>query len=128
DATGPGPAGRAGQDLALALPGTSGGAAEAGAPAAEYGRYLDQYRRRIQELLRYPAPARRRGLSGTVQLELTIGPAGAISQVTVVGSSSHSVLDDAAVETVRSLRPLPFPADLPPRILRVRLPVVFELR
>lgn len=122
---GHGPAGRGGRALASVVPGTAGGLAET---AAEYAGYLEQYRRRIQELLRYPAPARRRGLSGTVQLEVTIGPDGAVGQVAIVGSSSHAVLDEAAVETVRGLRPLPFPPELPRRVLRVRLPVVFELR
>jgi outer membrane biosynthesis protein TonB len=38
------------------------------------------------------------------------------------------VLDAAAVDAVRGLRPQPFPAALPSLTLRVRLPVVFELR
>ena len=48
--------------------------------------------------------------------------------VTVVSSSSHDVLDEAATGAVRRLRPLPFPAHLPPRPLVVRLPLVFDLR
>jgi protein TonB len=96
-------------------------------PAAEYGPYLGQIRRRIQELLRYPASARRRGLAGTVHLELTISPDGSVGSVAVVRSSSHPVLDEAALDTVRSLGRTPFPPGLPPRTLRVRLPVVFQL-
>jgi TonB family protein len=63
-----------------------------------------------------------------VQLEIVIQPNGAIGNVAVVQSSSHRVLDDAALETVKNLSPLPFPPDVPPRRLRARLPVVFELR
>ncbi len=48
--------------------------------------------------------------------------------MTLARSSSHDVLDEAAVDAVRSLRRVPFPADVRPRPLRVRLPVVFELR
>jgi TonB family protein len=59
---------------------------------------------------------------------LTVLPSGAIGPVTVVESSAHPLLEQAALETVRSLRAAPFPADLPPRTLRVRLPVVFQLR
>ncbi|MBI1964556.1 MAG: energy transducer TonB [Candidatus Rokubacteria bacterium] len=51
--------------------------------------------------------------------------AGAVS---LVGSSSHRVLDEAALEAVRGVGPAPFPPDLAARPLRVRLPVVFELR
>jgi protein TonB len=84
-------------------------------------------RQRLHQTLRYPAAARRRGLTGAVTLELTILPNGLISEVSVVKTSSHSLLDEAAVESVRALRAQPFPAGLPPRTLRVRLPVVFQL-
>ncbi len=96
--------------------------------AGEYGAYLAALRRRVQEALDYPLAARRRGLVGTVQLEITILPSGVIGPVTVARSCSHPLLDEAAIATVRSLRPAPFPRELPPRTLTVRLPVVFELR
>jgi protein TonB len=108
--------------------GAAGGVSGGAAGGPEYGRYLEDLRRRVQDLLRYPATARRRGLSGTVQLELTITPDGAIERVAIVRSSSHAVLDEAAVETLRALPARPFPPELPPRPLRVRLPVVFDLR
>jgi protein TonB len=109
--------------LALATPG-----AAAVAPGVEYGAYLGGLRRRIQESLQYPLAARRRGLGGTVVLEILIGADGAIGAVSLVGSSSHRVLDEAALEAVRGVGPAPFPPDLAARPLRVRLPVVFELR
>jgi periplasmic protein TonB len=96
-------------------------------PAAEYGPYLAAIRRQIAESLRYPSSARRRHLTGTVHLEIVIGADGAIAAADVVASSAHAVLDAAAVETVRSLRPVPFPRNVPARILKVRLPVVFTL-
>ncbi|MBI4172831.1 MAG: energy transducer TonB [Actinobacteria bacterium] len=108
--------------FALATPGSG-----AGGPAAEYGPYLGRLRQRIQGSLRYPLAARRRGLAGTVNLEIVIRPDGAFSVVAVADSSSHPILDDAALQTVKSLVPEPFPSDVPPRNLRVRLPVVFAL-
>ena len=125
-----GVAARAGQGLALATPGTGGGpggSGPGGGPPAEYADYLARLRQRIQESLRYPLTARRRGLSGTVRLQMTIHPDGAIASVTIVESSSHSSLDDAALEAVRSLRPLPFPAGVPRRELYLRVPVIFQL-
>lgn len=110
------------QRLALAVPG-----AGPGGPPAEYGPYLARLRQRIQEALEYPPAARRRGLTGTVHVEIVIRPDGAVGQVSVLHSSSHRILDEAALDAVRRLPPLPFPAELPPRTLRVRLPVVFEL-
>jgi TonB family protein len=113
---------RDGSVLALAVPGDGGG------EAAEYGAYLALVRRRIHELLTYPSSARHRGLSGTVHIEVEIEPTGAIGRVRLAASSSHRVLDDAALDAVRGLRRVPFPSDVRPRALRVRLPVVFELR
>lgn len=116
-------AGGPGGGLALAAPGGL-----PGDPGAEYAAYLARVRRRIQESLTYPEPARRRSLRGTVHLEIVIRPDGAIGAVSVVDSSSHRLLDEAAVETVRGLGPTPFPPGVRPRPLRVRLPVVFELQ
>jgi protein TonB len=99
-----------------------------GAPTAEYEAYLRALRREIQDLLHYPASARRRGLSGTVRIEILLRPTGEIAEVTVLDSSSHAALDGAALEAVRALRPRPFPPHLPRRPLRVQLPVVFDLR
>jgi TonB family protein len=53
---------------------------------------------------------------------------GAVVSVEVAESSSHGLLDEAAIEAVRGLSPLPFPRHLAPRPLRARLPVVFDLQ
>jgi protein TonB len=120
--SGAGPGGTGG-GTALASGGQAGGA-----PGAEYGSYLAGVRRRILDALRYPPPARSRGLTGTVYLEIFIKSDGVIGDVSVTGSSSHPLLDEAALEAVRSLEPQPFPRGLKPRSLRVRLPVVFDLQ
>jgi len=122
-AAGPGLGARDGTTLALAVPGGGGGG-----EAAEYAGYYALLRRRVFESLTYPPVARRRSLSGTVQLELEIQPTGVISRVEVVASSTHRVLDEAALDTVRGVGRVPFPPDVRPRPLRVRLPVVFDLR
>jgi protein TonB len=121
-ASGAGPGG-ASAGTALGSGGPAGGAA-----GAEYGSYLAEVRRRILDALQYPPPARSRGLTGTVYLEIFIKSNGAIADVSVTGSSSHPLLDEAALEAVRGLAPQPFPKGLAPRPLRVRLPVVFDLQ
>jgi periplasmic protein TonB len=113
---------RDGSVLALAVPGDGGG------EGAEYGAYLALVRHRIHERLTYPSSARHRGLSGTAEIEVEIDPTGAIGRVSLAASSSHRVLDDAALEAVRGLRRVPLPPNVRPRTLRVRLPVVFDLR
>jgi periplasmic protein TonB len=121
----PGTAPDVSQGLALAVP--SGDAGGQSGRGAEYGAYLGRLRQRVQQALGYPLAARRRGLSGTVHVDLIIRPDGAISGVAVADSSSHAVLDDAAVEAIKRLAPEPFPPDVQARTLRVRLPVVFAL-
>jgi len=119
-ATAPTASGGGGGQLALAVPGAGG--------AEMYGPYLASLRRRLQEMLEYPPAARRRGLSGTVDLEIALESTGRVSEVVLVRSSSHAMLDEAALHAARNLSRVPFPPDVRPRALRVRLPVVFELR
>lgn len=119
---GSGPGGAPGSALALATPGG------AGMPPPEYGPYLRGFRQRVLESLAYPLAARRQGLAGTVELHVWLEPSGRVRDVQVARSSSHALLDDAAVDAVRRLGPVPFPESLPRRPLLIRLPLVFELR
>ena len=119
-----GSGGAPGSPLALATPGAGG----SGAPPPEYGPYLRHFRQRVQESLIYPLAARRQGLGGTVELHVWLEATGRVRDVQVARSSSHSVLDAAAVETIRRLGPMPFPDSLPRRPLLIRLPLVYELR
>lgn len=112
-----------GSQAALAPSGDGGGTFP-----AEYGPYLARFRARVQEVLVYPLSARRRGLTGKVELELLIEPAGQVTSARVIVSSPYPVLDEAALDAVRSLPALPLPEHLPRRPLRVRLPLTFELR
>jgi len=106
-----------------ALPGGAGG----GVPP-EYDPYVRALRQRIQERLAYPSLAVRQGLSGTVELELSLDSGGRLSAVTVVGREAPGVLREAAIRAVRGATPFPFPPGLGARPLTIRLPVVFELR
>lgn len=76
----------------------------------------------------YPVLAQRRNWQGTVVLEVSIEPSGHFSQVRVVESSGHRVLDLAATKTVNSLGRLP--ANRKGHLLqtvRVRLPIIYKL-
>jgi protein TonB len=115
---------RDGSAVALAIPGTGGG----DTAAADYAGYYNTLRQRLYESLAYPPIARRRGLTGTVLVDVEIDASGKIGTATVVTSSKHSVLDDAALDAVHGVGKVPFPPGVPPRRLRVRLPVVFDLR
>jgi len=122
-AAGPGGGGTGGSRVALAAPGSG----RSDVPA-EFGPYLAGFRQRIQEQVVYPLAARRRGLTGRVEVDVLLEPTGRVRDVTIAASSSHAMLDEAAIEAVRSLTPVPLPDGLPRRLLRVRLPIVFDLR
>ena len=55
----------------------------------------------------YPPAALRRGLEGTVELELNIDERGTVTDVHVSQSSGHSILDREAVKTARKWRFVP---------------------
>ena len=127
----------AGSAIARATSGTLEGGAtapaarggdESGPSASEYSLYLRRLRSRIEGIIEYPMAARRRGLAGTVRVELVLLPGGEIEHVALVGSSTHAVLDAAVLDAIRALRPPPFPPELPRRPLRVQLPIVFDFR
>ena len=122
---GAGQAAGAGGGSRLALAGPGAGRNDV---PPEFGPYLASLRRRIQEVVVYPLAARRQGLAGRVEVEVILEPTGRVRDVTMVASSTHPMLDDAALEAVRSLPPVPLPENLPRRPLRVRLPIVFDLR
>lgn len=53
---------------------------------------------------KYPRAAQRRNLEGTVQVKLVLSADGSVTDVTILKSSGHTVLDEAAVNDVRSWR------------------------
>jgi TonB family protein len=117
---------RDGSAVALAIPGSGGG----DPAAADYAGYYGMLQRRLHESLAdaYPALARRRGLTGTVVVDVEVDASGKLGRVAVFTSSKHSVLDDAALDAVHAVGKVPFPPGVTPRRLVVRLPVVFDLR
>jgi TonB family protein len=121
----------AGAEGATVGAGATALAPSAGGPATvppEYDAYLRRFRRRIQDSMDYPLAARRRGVAGAVEVEVLLEPSGRVAAVTVVVSSSDPLLDEAARTAVERISPEPFPASLPRRPLRVRLPLAFELK
>jgi periplasmic protein TonB len=99
-----------------------------GATPPEYDAYVRALRQRIEERLAYPALAVRRGVQGTVELELELDAAGRLTAVVDVGREGSALLREAAMRAVRSAAPFPFPPGLAARALTIRLPIVFELQ
>lgn len=77
--------------------------------------YLNSWRRKIESIgnLNYPEQARRRKLYGSLRLMVAILPDGSLSEVALLETSGHRILDDAAKRIVHLAAPFaPFPDDL----------------
>ena len=78
--------------------------------------YLDAWRRKIERVgtLNFPDAAKRKGLSGSLVMDVAINANGTIREVTILRPSGHKILDDAATRIVRLAGPY---APLPPEML-----------
>jgi protein TonB len=77
--------------------------------------YLDSWRRKIERVgtMNFPDVARRRKLSGTPVIEVTIGANGQLLQSVIRRSSGRAEIDDAAMRILKLAAPYdPFPGDL----------------
>ena len=63
--------------------------------------------------LNYPDSARRKGVSGTLLLDVALNSDGSIRKIKLLRSSGREVLDDAAMRIVKLAAPFaPFPEDI----------------
>ena len=81
----------------------------------KFAAYMDAWRRRIERIgnLNYPDEALRRGLSGTLLLDVALNSDGTVEDITLRRSSGEPVLDDAAARIVELAAPFPeFPQSI----------------
>jgi protein TonB len=86
--------------------------------------YLDGWRRKIEHVgtMNFPDVARRRKLSGTPVIEVTIGADGRLLQTVVRRSSGHAEIDEAAMRILKLASPYdPFPAALNAKHDQIRI-------
>lgn len=69
--------------------------------------YLDNWRRRIETVgnMNYPEEARRNDINGSLRLLVAILPDGSVTDIEVLQSSGHAVLDNAAIRIVQMASP-----------------------
>lgn len=81
----------------------------------KYAAYMEAWRAKVERVgnLNYPDEARRRGLSGSLILDVALNADGSVDDIIIRQSSGESVLDDAAIRIVRLAAPF---APLPPNI------------
>lgn len=81
----------------------------------KYAAYMEAWRAKVERVgnLNYPDEARRRGLSGSLILDVALNADGSVNDIIIRQSSGESVLDDAAVRIVMLAAPF---SPLPPNI------------
>lgn len=78
---------------------------------------------------RYPGPARRARLQGTVEVVVVLMPDGRLVDQRIAQSSGHAILDKAALDLLRRASPVPMSAFFTgeARQLELRLPIIYRL-
>lgn len=83
----------------------------------------------VKNRLRYPPTAERQGISGTAEVRFTLDRSGQVISASLVRSSGNSLLDQAALATVRPGSSLPAaPASVPQSQFTVSAPLRFDQR
>lgn len=89
--------------------------------------YLDGHFTYLRELifkrLKYPPDARKSGYMGRVTVSFVILENGSVSDLGVISSSGHRVLDENVLQTIRGLGALP----KPPVKVQIVLPISYSL-
>lgn len=69
--------------------------------------YLDNWRRRIEAVgnINYPLAARQQQLYGSLRMLVSLFPNGRVSEIQILKSSGHSILDQAAIKIVTMASP-----------------------
>jgi len=98
------------------------------APQRDYGWLAETLRERIEELKRYPPMARMNNWQGKVVLKFVVKEDGTVENLEVVQSSGHTVLDEAAMETIRRASPLPLKHELGKPRVTFQFPISYTLR
>lgn len=81
----------------------------------KYASYMEAWRSKVERVgnLNYPEEARKRGLTGSLILDVALRPDGSVDEITVRKSSGNKILDDAAIRIVNLAAPFaPFPDNI----------------
>lgn len=104
------------------------GPAETGSSGPEAALVQARPRYRDNPPPPYPEAARRRQLEGTVVLEVLVSAEGKVGELMIHGSSGHRLLDEIALQAVRSWLFEPGRRGDVPVTMKVLIPVRFGLR
>ncbi len=81
----------------------------------KYANYMNDWVTKVERVgdLNYPDEARRRGISGSLRVEVSLNADGTVRSAVITAPSGHKILDDAALRIVRLAAPYaPFPKEI----------------
>jgi protein TonB len=91
-------------------------------------RYQDMIKRKIQQQRQYPSWAAKKGIEGVSHLEFTLFADGRVGAINLLASSGSSILDRAAVDTIKRAAPFkPIPPEFNRSSLTLEISLVFKL-
>ncbi|MFH1458425.1 MAG: TonB family protein [Candidatus Omnitrophota bacterium] len=94
---------------------------------ANLANYIRLVQKKILSATYYPREAQDAGWEGRVKISLNIGFNGELKDITILESSGYNVLDDAAMEVVRTQAPYPpFPPQIDSQEIWVDMPIVYK--
>jgi len=80
---------------------------------SKYASYFTRIKRQIELAWSYPNEAQRKGITGELTLRFQISRDGNLMNVQLINSSGYNVLDEAALQAVKSAAPYyPFPVTI----------------
>ena len=86
--------------------------------------YRDNVDSKIRNSVQYPARAKKRNLQGRVIISVTIGAGGEITELKIIQSSGHRILDRSVLKAVKDSAPFSSPPDGPVTVI---VPIQFQL-
>ena len=99
--------------------------------AADNAEYVHQWRNRVETVgnIHYPREARANQLYGDVRLLVKLQASGIVEEIIIMSSSGSTVLDSAAIESIRLASPFePFPKSLANKYDRIDVIRTWQFR
>jgi len=81
----------------------------------KYANYMSEWVKKVERVgnLNYPDAARRAGLSGKLIMDVTMNADGTVRNISIMRTSGHKVIDEAATRIVNLAAPFPpFPEEI----------------
>jgi len=81
----------------------------------KYANYMSEWVKKVERVgnLNYPDEARRAGLTGKLIMDVTMNADGTVRNISIMRTSGHKVIDEAAIRIVNLAAPFPpFPEDI----------------